>query len=221
MSVIDRQKKLKDTQPIVQKQTPYQRLYDLKENPFSDMAMFTPSEDDPRRNGTIYDPQFRIEEEKQFFNLFVQPSTGDKPLRLGFVRLNAQAGGRGNGKSTFLNKIMERVNDQSWEDWSRNIDDPALFALAVHLIPDTGKQKSFWQFIQLIFTSLSYRGLLKDIDKNFRAAVFLALISEEMQEELEKKPENELDAYFENHESFLELLDIFSITLPAFTEEAE
>ena len=55
-----------------ERQTPYQRLYGLRENPFPTLALFAPLSDDPRRDGRIYDDSFRQEEEKAFLNLFVQ-----------------------------------------------------------------------------------------------------------------------------------------------------
>src|SRR5512143_3463439 len=100
----ERQQQLQDTEPA-DLETPYQRLYGLRENPFPTLALFAPSVDDPRRNGTIYDHQFRWDEERYFFEMFVQSPTGDRPIELGFVRLDLQAGGRGNGKSAFLHHL--------------------------------------------------------------------------------------------------------------------
>src|SRR5688500_17067299 len=133
-NVFTRQQKLKGAQ-IGTPESPYQTLYGLRENPFPSLALFTSSDTDPRQNGTIYDQEFRAQEEKLFFERFVLPPTGDRPLRLGFIRLEPQAGGRGNGKSTFLHRIMVRINKRDWRGWSQDTENPKLYGFAVHLLP--------------------------------------------------------------------------------------
>ncbi|MCP4109930.1 MAG: hypothetical protein GY749_31150 [Desulfobacteraceae bacterium] len=204
--------KLLQKKPCSIQQTPYQRLYGLRENPFPALALFAPGANDPRRDGTIYDLEFRRQEEKKFFNLFIQPPAGDEPLQLGFVRVDHSAGGRGNGKSVFLHHIAERINKQDTQD---------LFALAVHVLPDPHKQKRFWQFIYLIFETLANKGLFSDIDINFRAALLIRLLSEEQISEVSEIPTQDIRSILLSDDRFEALLKKYNLTMQAFIEEAE
>ena len=206
----------------IEHQTAYQRLYGLRENPFPPLAMFTPSIDDPRRDGRIYDEAFRKKEEKQFFDLFIQSPTGDRPLELGFIRLDPQAGGRGNGKSVFLHHIAERINKQEWHAaWNPNLDDPHLYALAVHLLPEPRKQKRFWQLIYLVFVTLANENLFANIDVNFRAAVLYQMLSEEQIASLSRRPPADLQKSLQSNENFSILLEEVGFTRSAYLEEAK
>lgn len=206
----------------VEHQTSYQRLYGLRENPFPTLAMFTPSGDDPRRNGTIYDEEFRKKEEKQFFDLFIQSPSGDRPLELGFIRLDPQAGGRGNGKSVFLHHIAERINKQEWHvDWNPNLDDPNLYALAVHILPEPRKQRRFWQLIYLIFLTLANENLFANIDVNFRAAVLYRMLPEEQIDSLSSQPPEDLQNILQSNDNFFIFLKEAGFTRSAYLEEAE
>lgn len=206
--------------PVEQKNA-YQTLYGLRENPFPSMAMFTPNINDPRRNGEIYDAEFRKAEEERFFKMFVQPENGDRPIQLGFIRLDPQAGGRGNGKSAFLHRIMQRINQQDWEaGWITNPDDPDLFCLSVHVLPEPKKQRRFWEFVLLVFETLYEQGLFAEMDKQIRAATLLNLLTPEQIDELGKRL-NDDSNLFDDDESFKSLLDEFGHTVPGFVEAAQ
>ncbi len=220
MNPLQRQRQLRNTQPE-ERLNPYQHLYGLRENPFPSLALFTPSVDDPRRNGTIYDERFRYNEEREFFQMFVQPPTGDAPRQLGFVRLDPQAGGRGNGKSAFLHHVMERINTQQWEDWPGDPQSLDLFALAVHVLPEPREQKRFWQFVFLIFKTLAERGLFQKIDEQLRAAILINLLSEEQASEVAALPVEQVEAILQSHERFYQLLDQYHLTAQAYLDEAE
>lgn len=110
-------------------ENPYQTLYGLRDNPFPALALYNAG-DDPRVNGEIYDAEFRAEEEKRFFDLFVKRSTGDDPVRIGFLRLAPQAGGRGNGKSIFLHRMATRLNARLADRSGRSRRPRALSARA-------------------------------------------------------------------------------------------
>ncbi len=214
--------KLLQKKPRSIQQTPYQRLYGLRENPFPVLALFDPGANDPRRDGTIYDLEFRRQEEKKFFNLFIQPPAGDEPLQLGFVRVDTSAGGRGNGKSAFLHHIAERINKQDWEDNQDTKQDTRdLFALAVHVLPEPHRQKRFWQFIYLIFETLANKGLFSDIDINFRAALLMRLLSEEQLSEVSEIPTQDIQSILLSDDQFEALLKKYNLTVHAFVEEAE
>ncbi len=205
-----------------ERQTPYQRLYGLRENPFPALALFSPSIDDPRRDGRIYDESFRQEEEKAFLNLFVQSRTGDRPLELGFVRVDPSAGGRGNGKSVFLHHISERINKQEWEkDWDVDSEDPNLFSLAVHILPEPRKQRRFWQLIYLIFETLANEDVFSVIDTNFRAAILYNLLSKDQADELLEDEEEDINGALSSTGLFFDILERFNLSRSAFLEEAE
>ena len=215
---LQRQQRLQQTKPE-ERVTPYQQLYGLRENPFPSLALFTKSANDPRRDGTIYDKSFRQDEERRFFQMFVQPPAGDKRLELGFVRVDPQAGVRGNGKSVFLHHIMWRINSQEWEDWSSSPNDPDLCSLAVHILPEPRGQKKFWQFICLIFEALANKKICQDITVQIKSAILLSLLTEEQIATLGKLPADDFRESLLSFEKFLQLLKEQGVTYEAFQEE--
>ncbi len=211
-----------EIKPPDERPNPYLRLYGLRENPFPTQALFSPTIDDPRCDGRIYDEAFRWEEEKRFFELFVQPPTGDRPISLGFIRLDPQAGGRGNGKSVFLHHVAEQINKQGWPaDWPTDPDSTDLFALAVHILPEPRRQRRFWQFIHLIFETCASEGLFPEIDEQFRASILLRLLTEAQIVELASRPSNEISALLRVDDGFRGFLDEQDITQQEFNAEAE
>lgn len=223
-NIFTRQQKLKEARTETP-ESPYQRLYGLKENPFPSLALFTAAASDPRQNGTIYDPEFRAQEEKLFFERFVLPPTGDAPLRLGFIRLEPQAGGRGNGKSTFLHRLMVRINTRDWRGWPKDPDDPRLSAFAVHLLPRPREQGNFSELIRLLFSTVAQESdqvrLGTHLDRNVRAALLLELLSEEQVATLSKKPAGEVDIELENPQRFQQLLERHGLQPQHLQEQAE
>lgn len=215
---LQRQQRLQQAKPE-ERMTPYQQLYGLRENPFPSLALFTQSVDDPRRNGTIYDASFRQSEERRFFNLFVQPPTGDKRLELGFIRVDPQAGGRGNGKSAFLHHVMGRINSQDWGEWPSPSDDPELVSLAVHILPEPRRQKKFWQFICLIFETLANKKICQDITVQIKSAILLSLLTEDQISALVKLPADDFRESLLTFNKFLQLLKDQGVTYEAFQEE--
>ena len=206
---------------------PYETLYGLRDNPFPNLALFRTDTDDPRENGEIYDEEFRRDEEKRFFKLFVQPPSGEKPLPIGFLRLAPQAGGRGNGKSTFLHHIMWRVNEQEWEEWPRDREAPELFALAVHVLPEPRRQKNFFELVRLVFETMAQRRrgdvtLFQRVDADLRAAMLHELLAAEPDriEALAKIPANEMNARLADLASFESLLQDNDLTWEQFEEAA-
>lgn len=214
------------TEPIQPIQSPYQRLYGLRENPFPSLALFAPTVDDPRRNGKIYDENFRRREEREFFQRFVQMPTGDRPFELGFIRLDIQAGARGNGKSIFLHHLMERINSQEWEDWTAKSDSPDLFAVAVHVLPEPRREKRFWQFARLIFETFFDEACLNDktlsqvVTAQFNASILLSLLPSDKVTELATCPPEEISHRLETTEGLKELLQQYELTLAGFAEQA-
>jgi hypothetical protein len=218
---LERQKSLQSAKPVEQKNA-YQTLYGLRENPFPSMALFTPNINDPRRNGDIYDAEFRKPEEEEFFKMFVQPENGDRPTQLGFIRLDPQAGGRGNGKSAFLHRIMQRINGQEWEtEWVTNPEDPNLFCLGVHVLPEPKKQKRIWEFARLVFETMSEQKLFAEIDKQLRAAMIINLLTEEQMTELGSLPTDELNKSLSSEEDFSDMLEKYGHTLSGFVDMAK
>ena len=223
-NIFTRQQRLRETKSETPA-SPYQRLYGLRENPFPSMALFTSSVDDPRCNGTIYDPEFRAKEERHFFERFVLPPTGDEPLRLGFVRLEPQAGGRGNGKSTFLHRLMVRINKRDWRDWPKSVDDPRLSAFAVHLLPEPRKHGNFFELVRLIFDTVArdseHIHLGRSLDRDVRAALLLELLEPEQVARLVELPPEEVDRDLESPTRFQEFLKRHGIEHGDFQRKAE
>ena len=216
-------------QPAPTVANPYSQLYGLRENPFPNLTLFRTDTNDPRQNGEIYDEDFRRDEEKRFFNLFVQPSTGDLPLPIGFLRLAPQAGGRGNGKSAFLNHIMWRINEQEWDNWPRDAEDPNLFALAVHVLPAPREHKSFFQLVRLIFKTMAQRRrrpddvtLFQKVDADLRAAMLYKLLESEPEQmqKLADMSKEEMDDRLGDHDRFVSLLQDNDLTWQQFSDTA-
>lgn len=210
-------------------ESPYLRLYGLRDNPFPSMALFRSSTNDPRANGAIYDKEFRLNEEKQFFDRFVLPQTGDMPLPIGFIRLDPQAGGRGNGKSTFLHHLMVRLNTGNWNDWPEDPEDARLSALAIHLLPEPKQHTSFFQLIRLVFETLykteigaqERKRLVRKVDGEIRAALLLDLLDEEQTEEMSERDAEEVTQDLESTSRFAELLKSFGCDLDGVSAAAE
>lgn len=198
----------------------YETLYGLRENPFPAEPLFSPSETDPRRNGTIYDPEFHTAEEKRFFDLFVSPPTGSQPYRLGFVRVDAAAGARGNGKSMFLHRMMRRINQP---DWPAAYGDSSRLpcALAVHLVPDPKAILGFHQLIYLLFQTLARTQQLDIIDGMLRAAVLYDLLNPSQRASLSTVPDNVLQERLRDDGEFRRILSDHSIQPSAFFAQAE
>ena len=214
IDALAQQKRQRAARPAEHANT-YQSLYGLRENPFPSLALFTPEVNDPRRNGEIYDPLFRWEEEKRFLEMFIQPPSGDQPTQLGFVRLDPQAGGRGNGKSIFLHRIMQRINQQEWEDWPSKPDDPGLFCLGVHVLPEPKKQRRFWELVLLIFETLSEQGLMAEVDRQLRASILLDLIPEV----IEQRSNEQINQALNTEAAYSALLEEYHFSVQAFSEK--
>jgi hypothetical protein len=202
---------------------PYLNHYGLRENPFPTLVLFSTTTEDPRYNGEIYDKSFRGDEEKRFFDLFVRPGAGDEPLRLGFVRLSPQFGGRGNGKSAFLHRLMMRVNDQDWNAWVDPSEAP--FALAVHALAEPKKQKNFYELARLIFETLArspHAGrppLFSTIDTHLRTAILFRMLPEDRIEALAADPPD--PSSFATRDAFVALLRKQGLSWSGFEETAD
>jgi hypothetical protein len=225
-NVFERQRELQAEQPKAA-ESPYQRLYGLRENPFPSQALFVAAANaDPRKNGAIYDTELRRDEEEKFFHRFVLPQNGDSPLPLGFLRLDPQAGGRGNGKSTFLHRIMTRLNASDWTGLA-DPDDPRLSVLAVHLLPQPKEHGSFFQLVRLMFETLDkakvsasgHRRLIRKVDGEIRAALLLDLLEEDQIKALSERQEVTED--LESRERFAGVLAEFGLTEEGLAEAAQ
>ncbi len=227
-NIFARQRQLQATLPEPV-ESPYLRLYGLRENPFPSMALFRSSTNDPRANGEIYDEEFRLNEEKVFFDRFVLPETGDMPLPIGFIRLDPQAGGRGNGKSTFLHHLMIRLNKGDWNGWPEDRDDTRLSALAIHLLPQPKQHTSFFQLVRLIFETLytteigaqERKRLVRKVDGEIRATLLLDLLDEAQIEDMSERDAEEVTLDLESTPRFSKLLKSFGCDLDGVSAAAE
>jgi len=217
---LQRQEALRDYQPS-DNPSPYQLLYGLRDNPFPSLALFSPTADDPRRNGRIYDSTFRTREEQRFFRLFIQPQSGEDAIRLGFLRLDTQAGGRGTGKSCFLNRVMGRVNAQDWQDWSSNPQDPRLNSLAIHLLPEPRKQRHLWQLARLVFETMAESDLFSRVDLDLRAAMFFKLVPQDRRTALLTEQRQKINEALRSSTGFLKLMNEVAVTPQDFVNAVD
>jgi hypothetical protein len=94
----------------------------LKDNPFPVQPMVEIHSSDPRINGNIYEFEIRKPEHNKIVENFLKVSkTSPNHLRLGYL-IDTSYIGRGNGKSAFLIKLNEQVNNEYCLDISENVN---------------------------------------------------------------------------------------------------
>ncbi|GBD95145.1 hypothetical protein BMS3Bbin05_00352 [bacterium BMS3Bbin05] len=142
-------------QQSVDLEAKYQR-FALTENPFPTSPVNKDSTD-RRINGKIYETDIRNKEYNKIETVFLKaPQTDPSHLRLGYIWDTSYIG-RGNGKSTFLVNLIDRIN----QEYCLDISDEINKCFAVYVAPESGgRTKTFDSFVDLIFEAIYSSGII-------------------------------------------------------------
>lgn len=133
--------------------------FNLSENPFPSEPAVNKNSTDKRINGHIFETEIRRKEFEQIKeNFLTQPQSDPNHLRLGMLVDNSYIG-RGNGKSTFLINLSEKINQEYCLDLSKNLNK----CFSIYISPEPGgRTKTFYNFIDLIAYSLIDSGIINN-----------------------------------------------------------
>jgi hypothetical protein len=130
----------------------------LRDNPFPVQPMVEVNSSDPRINGHIYEYEIRKREHNKIVENFLKVSkTSPNHLRLGYI-IDTSYIGRGNGKSAFLIKLNEQINEEYCLDFSDNVN--KCFSIYISPAPG-GRCKSFPLLVDAMFTAVLDSGIIE------------------------------------------------------------
>lgn len=143
---------------------------DLLENPFPTSSINKNSKD-PRINGNIYEPGIRKNEYDTIESAYLKVSQTDTSrLRLGYI-CDTSHTGIGNGKSTFLVNLIDKINNQ----YCLDISDESNKCFAIYIAPETGgRTKTIDDFVDLIFQAIYSSGIIASSLASLRLDVVIA-----------------------------------------------
>ncbi len=139
----------------------------LQENPFPDEPTVSPTNPDPRRNGSIYCRELHEDKRKQFESLIVPSGEGAPARNIAFLMDHASYRGRGIGKTAFLNRRQKDIS----EDLGASASEGHAVLFAVHIIPTASPaRRKFWEFAKLIGEALIDRQVISQAICRIRAS---------------------------------------------------
>jgi hypothetical protein len=136
----------------------YEKL-NLKENPFPVHPFVNKENNDDRYNGRIYESRIREIERTKIIDNFIKVSQNNPShLRLGYI-LDYSYVGRGNGKSAFTLNLINEIN----KEYCLDLSDEMNKCFGLHISPEpSGRTKTFYDFVDLIFDSIYKNNLIKN-----------------------------------------------------------
>ncbi|MFE3868001.1 hypothetical protein ACFX5E_07925 [Flavobacterium sp. LS2P90] len=169
------------------KKTRYE-IFNLKENPFPNTPFVNKVSPDDRYNGRIYESKIREAERTQIIENFVkEPQSNPNHIRLGYIIDNSYVG-RGNGKSAFTLDLIDKINF----DYSLDISNDVNKCFGLHISPlPSGKSKTFYDFVDLIFEEIINKNLINYCLASLRLEVIIEKFSDQI--DLEKDFEDQKD----------------------------
>jgi hypothetical protein len=131
--------------------------FNLKENPFPANPAINKNNLDIRYNGDIYENKIREKELNKIVEYFLKtPQSEANHIRIGYL-LDASYVGRGNGKSAFSLDLIKKIN----KEFLLDISNEQNKCFGVHISPEpSGRTKSFYNFIDLIFEGILNQGII-------------------------------------------------------------
>jgi hypothetical protein len=126
-----------------QSETNRYETFNLRNNPFPLDPGLSPSSDDPRVNGSIYNEELFLDKQNQLDQLLIPGNNG--ACSIAFLMDYATRRGRGIGKSAFLKHQRNRITADF--GWQASKGKALLFA--VHVMPPPACRK-FWEFCRVI-----------------------------------------------------------------------
>lgn len=214
---LERQKNLQKANPPVEQKNAYQDLYGLREIPSLQWRYF-------RRTSTIRAAMAR----STTLNSARKKKSNSSRCSSARQRRSSHAIGIYPSRPTSRRARQWQVrfsapnhatNDgQDWEgEWVTNADDPNLFCLGVHVLPEPKKQKRIWEFSVWSSRPCPIK-LFAEIDKQLRAAMIINLLTEEQMTELGSLPVEELNQSLSDVQGFSNLLTKYDITFSGFVD---
>jgi hypothetical protein len=131
--------------------------FGLKQNPFPNLPGVVPDNDDPRVNGSIYQPDLRRVEQEKFERLLIPTPSRPDVDTMAFLMDAATRFGRGVGKTAFLNHQRRRIMD----DLGDTITGGAHVLFAAYVLPPSdGRCRKFWHLCRLVIEAMIDQGIL-------------------------------------------------------------
>lgn len=183
-------------------------LLNLTDNPFPAQPMVDKKSSDPRINGQIYEVEIRrLELDKIMTNFITESKSSPNHLRLGYI-IDTSYIGRGNGKSAFLIKLNEQINNKYCLDISKGINK----CFSIYISPEPGGRcKSFPSLVDLIFNSIYNSNIIETCLATFRLEAIKDLYPI-IFNQIETTDEIELVKNLNNNEWFTSnSIDLFNI----------
>jgi hypothetical protein len=154
-----------------QPETNRYEVFDLRNNPFPLDPGLSPSSDDPRVNGSIYNDELFIDQQNRLDQLLIPGNNGE--CSIAFLMDHATRRGKGIGKSAFLKHQRDRITADF--GWQASKGKALLFA--VHVAPPPACRK-FWEFCRVITETMIEQDIL--IMALWRLRALSAVIPEEV-----------------------------------------
>ena len=142
-------------------------------NPFPIVPAVKTKSSDDRENGSIFYKDLRTKEISKFKQIIL-----DRQNNIGLMMDYAAYRGRGIGKTAFLNHIKTKINTDLGDEMTNG--NHVLFA--IHIKPEAGKERKFWEISKIIIESIVQDGW---IDILFaRLCILTGIIPESILEEI-------------------------------------
>lgn len=142
------------------------RRFGLTQNPFPNRPTVVRDSEDPRLNGTLYEPKLREQEQFKFERLMVPGLDQPETRPIGFLMDYATRRGRGIGKTAFLNYQCRRI----MSDLGNELTDSTYVMFAAYISPPSGgRSRKFWQFMQQIAEALNEQFIIAQAIWRLRA----------------------------------------------------
>ena len=167
--------------------TPKKNLYEqfgLTQNPFPYKQSIIVGSSDPRLNGSIYLPDIRQEEQRRFEELMIPDLSRPHVRTISFLMDYATKRGRGIGKTAFLNYQRQQI----MKDLGNALSGGSQVIFAIHILPEAGRQRKFWQLAKLIAETFNEQDIIAH--SIWRMRVFSGVIPDDVLQEIGQEPQN-------------------------------
>ncbi|MFC2122101.1 hypothetical protein ACFLRP_00240 [Bacteroidota bacterium] len=136
----------------------YQK-FGLSDNPFPSEPYVNQDSTDKRVNGGIYETEIHINELHQVINNFIKkPQSDQNHLRLGYI-IDTSYIGRGNGKSAFLLKLKQTIDNE----YCLDLSDDKNKCFAIYFSPELGgRTKTFPSFVDIFYQAIVRSGIIQN-----------------------------------------------------------
>lgn len=125
--------------------------FGLSDNPFPSEPYVNQDSTDKRVNGGIYETEIHKTELQKIMNNFIKkPQSDHNHLRLGYI-IDTSYIGRGNGKSAFLLKLKQIIDNE----YCLDLSDGKNKCFAIYFSPESGgRTKTFPSFVEIFYQAI-------------------------------------------------------------------